>query len=712
MYGIGIDLGTSFVAAALIHDGTLDMVRLSGQAFAVPSVVYMDEQAGLMTGEPADRLSLEDPARAAREFKRRLGDPTPMVLAGAPHSPTALMAALLSDVLETVSQARQAPPDRIVLTHPAVWGPYRREQFAGVAPLAGLPSHLASSPASPPATDATTAPVPAVRLVTEPVAAATYYCSTRPLPPDGLLAVYDLGGGTFDSAVVRNGRAGLEIVGTPEGIEWLGGADFDQAVLSHVDQRLGGALSALDPADPRTAPILAAVLRDCTLAKEALSTREAAEVTVPLPGSPRQVGITRDTFEQMIGPSLDTTVEAFRRTLSAAGITPQDLTAVLLVGGSSPIPLVSQKLRDALGRPILSNTHPKHAVALGAAMLSAGGSPQRRAGARHRTAPVVPPVPAAAAPAAAEPHPASAAHPVSPPAPADPGSGAEPAVPAAEPNGTTEPNGTAGPNGTAEPSGPSGPAPRRSTRRRRGRLLLGLVTAGLAAVAVLLASTWPTQPSSDLEAAPPLPAAAPTSSVPKWAANSPELGGSPAPSSPDASGPAVAVGDATGPPKASSPAAATLQTGVYKSLRATTACCTNRYARHRDGLGYIDVVDANSTALLKQDATWRVVPGLADSSCYSFEARNFPDHYLRNQAFRVRMDANDNSAPFKADATWCAQPGNGGVRLTAWNFPGQYYLRHYNAELWLATPGGPNAYDSPTLFTEDTTWSLDAPWAP
>ena len=79
--------------------------------------------------------------------------------------------------------------------------------------------------------------------------------------------------------------------------------------------------------------------------------------------------------------------------------------------------------------------------------------------------------------------------------------------------------------------------------------------------------------------------------------------------------------------------------------------------------------------------------------------------------FRVRKDANDNSALFKADATFCAQQGSGGVRLTAWNFPGQY-LRHYNAELWLATPGGPAAYDGAGLFVEDTTWSVDAPWAP
>ncbi len=159
------------------------------------------------------------------------------------------------------------------------------------------------------------------------------------------------------------------------------------------------------------------------------------------------------------------------------------------------------------------------------------------------------------------------------------------------------------------------------------------------------------------------------------------------------------------------PPPATLPTNVYRSFRVVTPCCTTRYIRHQNSLGFTEVVDANSSTLLKQDATWRIVPGLADASCYSFESRNYPGQYLRHQSYRVRKDPNDNSALFKADATWCAQQGTGGVRLTAWNFPGQY-LRHRNAELWLATPGGPNAWDAPGSFTEDTTWSVENPWAP
>ncbi|GGX62496.1 AbfB domain-containing protein [Streptomyces fructofermentans] len=161
-----------------------------------------------------------------------------------------------------------------------------------------------------------------------------------------------------------------------------------------------------------------------------------------------------------------------------------------------------------------------------------------------------------------------------------------------------------------------------------------------------------------------------------------------------------------------SPAApVTLPAGQYRSLRVTTSGLTNRYLRHRDGAAFTDVVDSASSALLKSDATWRIVAGLADSSCYSFESRNYPGQYLRHRDFRIYKEAGDGSALHRADATFCPVAGSGGVRLASYNFPDQY-LRHYNAELWLATPGGAHAWDSPALFNEDTTWAVESAWAP
>ncbi|MFD5270906.1 AbfB domain-containing protein [Streptomyces sp. NPDC058335] len=155
----------------------------------------------------------------------------------------------------------------------------------------------------------------------------------------------------------------------------------------------------------------------------------------------------------------------------------------------------------------------------------------------------------------------------------------------------------------------------------------------------------------------------------------------------------------------------TLPSGQYTSLRVTTPGYTDRYARHKDGAVFTEAVGSGSDSLLKNDATWKIVPGLADNTCYSFESRNYPGEYLRHRESRVYKESGSTDL-FRADATFCPVRGaNGGVRLSAYNFPEQY-LRHYNAELWLAVPGGTRIYDNPALFSEDTTWSVEAPWAP
>ena len=226
-YGLGIDLGTSFTSAAVSGAHGTRMVPL-GPGMIVPSVAYPAQGGSVLTG-PAALAAAADPALVARGFKRRLGDPTPLVLGGAAYSPSMLMAAQLRDVLATVSRTSGGPPSSIVLTCPAIWGPYRREQFAEVPRLAGITDY---------------------QLVTEPEAAATHYSAERRLGDGEVVAVYDLGGGTFDTTILRMRAGGMEILGTPEGIEHMGGIDFDETLLAHLDDRLGGAISATRPRRP------------------------------------------------------------------------------------------------------------------------------------------------------------------------------------------------------------------------------------------------------------------------------------------------------------------------------------------------------------------------------------------------------------------------------------------------------------------------------
>jgi molecular chaperone DnaK len=248
-YGVGVDLGTSFASAAASGPRGLHMVPVSPN-MTVPSVAYPRPDGSLLTGDSA-LTAMTDPTLVARNFKRRLGDDTPLILGGSPYSPATLMAAQLRDILSVVTRNAGGPPDSVVLTYPAIWGPYRQERFTEVPRLAGVRDF---------------------RLITEPEAVATYYSNERRLGDGEMVAVYDLGGGTFDTTILRMRSKRMEILGTPEGIEHLGGIDFDEALLAHIDQRLDGAISERNTAEHSPAAVFTRIQAMCVRAKEELST--------------------------------------------------------------------------------------------------------------------------------------------------------------------------------------------------------------------------------------------------------------------------------------------------------------------------------------------------------------------------------------------------------------------------------------------------------
>ena len=302
-YSLGVDLGTTFVAAAVARGSRMEMFTLGDRTVVTPAVVYARDDGSLVTGEAANRRAVSNPDRVGREFKRRLGDPTPVMLGGAPHAVTALLAALLTETITKVTEIEGAPPDNVVLTHPANWGPYRRELFEEVPQLAGIPH---------------------ARMITEPEAAAAHYAAARHLTDGDTVAVYDLGGGTFDATVLRKRAIGIDILGTPEGIERLGGVDFDDAILAHINASSGGALSELDLADPQTAIALARLRQDCIAAKEALSIDTEATIPVFLPNRHFDIRVTRAEFEDMIRAQIESTIGALTRTLRSADVEPTD----------------------------------------------------------------------------------------------------------------------------------------------------------------------------------------------------------------------------------------------------------------------------------------------------------------------------------------------------------------------------------------------------
>ncbi|MGH3550493.1 MAG: Hsp70 family protein [Pseudonocardiaceae bacterium] len=349
-YSLGIDLGSAFVAAACAKAAAVEAVPLGDRSVVTPAAVYLQGDGTLATGEAASRGGVSSPDRIGRGFTRLLGDPTPVVLGGEPYPVTQLLGVLLRDVVAQVIEVEGEPPDRVVLTHPASWGPFRRALFEEAAQQAGL----VNSP-----------------MVTEPEAAATNYTSTRPLDDGETIAIYDLGGGTFDTTVLRMRSGGVEIIGRPERLEALGGGDFDEAILSYVNDIADGALTKLDTRRPQTSVALARVRADCIAAKETLSADSQTTFPVFLPSRSFDVHLTRSDFEDMARASIKATIRALSRTMQSAQVEPADLSAVVLVGGSSRIPLIARMVSAELGCPTVVDTHPQHVVALGAATHAA-----------------------------------------------------------------------------------------------------------------------------------------------------------------------------------------------------------------------------------------------------------------------------------------------------------------------------------------------------
>jgi len=352
-YAVGVDVGTTFTAAAVSRNGLVEIVGLGNHSATIPTVVFLREDGELLVGDVAARRAHAEPGRAAKEFKRRFGDSTPILLGHTPYSAERLTAAVLRHVIGHVSERQGGPPDALAVVHPANWGPYKIELLGQAVNLAGVEE---------------------ARFVTEPEAAAMHYAATERVEVGDVVAVYDLGGGTFDAAVLRRTATGFETLGEPQGIERLGGIDFDEAVLSHVRTTLGEDARGVNPQDPAVRTALSRLRDECVAAKEALS--DDSEVTIPvsLPTLHTDVRLTRGEFESVIRPPLLETVHSLRRAIASAGIGTKDIAAVVLAGGSSRIPLVTELVSAELGRPVAVDAHPKHTVAMGAVRLAATGA--------------------------------------------------------------------------------------------------------------------------------------------------------------------------------------------------------------------------------------------------------------------------------------------------------------------------------------------------
>ncbi len=362
---VGIDLGTTNSVVAISAGNKPEVIRDAHGHALVPSVVAYMADGSVVVGEEARRERLENPERVVSSIKRlmgrgvedvkRLSGALPferaapeagesamvrLMISGRRLSPVEISAEILKSLKRQAEAALGREVARAVVTVPAYFDDAARSATKDAAKLAGLE---------------------VLRLVNEPTAAALAYGLDR--GAEGLYAVYDLGGGTFDVSLLRLEKGVFQVLATG-GDSALGGDDFDHAVAEKFLAERAESLGKPAPTPAEAASVLATT----RLVKECLSQHTEGDWWIELAGQASRHRLTRAEFEELITPFINRTLALCRGVLEDARLTPSGVQGVVLVGGSTRIPLVRRKVAELFGKEPLADIDPDEVVALGAAL--------------------------------------------------------------------------------------------------------------------------------------------------------------------------------------------------------------------------------------------------------------------------------------------------------------------------------------------------------
>ncbi len=354
---LGIDLGTTNSAAALFDGDQVQLVRTSAGGTLTPSIVRLDARGGVTVGARARRFLESDPKNTRGEFKRLMGTEHTVAFPAAKvkKTPTELSALVLASIRKDVEDQFGFVPTRAVITVPALFELPQSSATSEAARLAGFEK---------------------VELLQEPVASAiaagwnVAEADARPW------LVYDLGGGTFDVSLLETQDGLLRVVGH-DGDNFLGGRDFDAAIVAHVLDALRGQGFEIDPADPDHATGLRRLRHLAEEAKIELSRAENTVITLPeafqLPEGPVDVDVdvSRDDLVARVTPLIDRSIAVCMRLLADHGVKPGELGKIVMVGGPTVIPSLRERVGQALVAPFAQGLDPMTLVAQGAALFAA-----------------------------------------------------------------------------------------------------------------------------------------------------------------------------------------------------------------------------------------------------------------------------------------------------------------------------------------------------
>ena len=370
---VGIDLGTTNSVVAISREGKPAALHDELGKALVPSVVAYPAAGGVLVGDEARLLTAREPKNVVASIKRLMGrgaadlhtvagvlpyeiepgtgqtDMVKLRIGGKARSPVEISAEILKALRMRAEAALEKAVERAVITVPAYFDDAARTATRDAARVAGLE---------------------VLRLVNEPTAAALAYGLDK--GSEGLYAVYDLGGGTFDFSLLRLEKGVFQVLATG-GDTALGGDDFDRAIAERMlaERKKDGLADVVDEGAVKAALALARVM------KEQLSDRDQTSGRLELAGVPSFHALARPDFEAMIAGGVKRTIDIARNVLADADIAVGDVSGVVLVGGSTRVPLVRAEVAAMIGKPPLTDIDPDEVVALGAALQAealTGGS--------------------------------------------------------------------------------------------------------------------------------------------------------------------------------------------------------------------------------------------------------------------------------------------------------------------------------------------------
>lgn len=340
---IGIDLGTTFSAVASVDDSGRAVVLKNGnEETLTPSVVWFNEE-GVIVGSEAKEMQAMGEDNIASFFKRNMGDPNfSLHFHGINYSAQDISAVLLKKLKEDAEAALGTSVEKAVITVPAYFNNLQREATISAGQEAGLE---------------------VLRIINEPTAAAIAFGISRPANEQTVL-VYDLGGGTFDVTIMKTAAEEIIVLGT-DGDHELGGKNWDDRIVNWVAQKFEEEFG-IDPLSDSLS--FNEILVRAENAKKQLSTRDSTRIIITHEGEKGRYDLNRSTFEEITTDLLERTQMLVDRLLEDIQLSWKDIDGVLLVGGSTRMPMVSNWILGITGEVPMRGINVDEAVALGAAI--------------------------------------------------------------------------------------------------------------------------------------------------------------------------------------------------------------------------------------------------------------------------------------------------------------------------------------------------------